>query len=135
MRDADVMRTYRCAMLEMEVLEKQIARMGSSGAPMGAKGARGDTRSTNNAGAAQLQLYEGLCQQLNLQRRELEQIGLQFEAILSTVRDMRLRLILRAYYAMGMTDEEIAGSMNMSTRRINTLRNSFMRSLDLPGAA
>lgn len=136
MHDTEVLRMYRCAMRELEVLEKQLARMGSSGAPRGMSRRRdGQTRGTNNAQAAQLQLYDGLRQQLERKRRDAEAIGLRFEAILSGVRDMRLRLILRSYYALGMTDEEIGLEIDMSTRRVNMLRNGFLRSLECPEAA
>ena len=136
MQDLEVLRAYRCAMKEMEVLQRQLARIGSSGAPRQAGRRREDQpRGTNHAAAAQIQLYDGLRQQLERKRAEAESIGLRFEAILAGIGDQRLRLIIRSYYAVGMTDEQIGLAIDMSTRRVNMLRNGFLRSLELPEAA
>jgi len=59
----------------------------------------------------------------------------RFEEIMSRVLYPRTRLILRGYYALGMTDEAIAEELNMSTRHVNSQRNQFIRSLEDPKAA
>jgi len=136
MRDIEVLRAYRCAAKELALLERQMELFGSAGAPAGAKTVRLDAvRSTNHVQAAQLQHYDGLAALLERKRTELEQIALRFETILDGVKSPRLRLILRSYYALGMTDEAIAGEMGMTARRICELRNTFVRSLDMPEAA
>lgn len=58
---------------------------------------------------------------LNIQVRE-------FERIMATVHDERVRCILRAYYGEHQTDDRIGEQMGIDGRTVNRLRNNWMRS-------
>ena len=51
----------------------------------------------------------------------------RFEAILAGVAHPRTRLVLRQYYALGMTDEEIAEADGFSARLAGSIRNGWLR--------
>lgn len=131
MTDIEVMQNYRCAMMELDLLERQLDRLHGTGAPDGYRSSSfGEhLRGTNNHDAAAAQHADALEQLLARKRDTLQHIAARFEEIMSAVQTPRLRLILRSYYALGMTDEAIGEEIFMSTRRVNQLRNEFLHSL------
>ena len=137
MLDIEVLQSYREGMRELKILEKQMNSWTSSGEPLGCTKAAlmGMPRGTNHPQAAMEQRADGLMVLWEKQRMRLMTIGMRFEEILIEVKNPRLRLVLRCYYGLGMTDELIAKEMDMSVRQVNALRNSFLRSLDQPIAA
>lgn len=137
MRDVEVLQSYREGMRELRILEKQMESWTNAGGPQGCSRAAltGMPRGTNHPQAAMEQHADGLMALWEKQRETLLDIGMRFEKILMEVKSPRLRLVLRCYYGLGMTDELIAQDMNMSIRRVNSLRNSFVRSLDQQEAA
>ena len=68
-------------------------------------------------------------------KAEMAEVSRRFEEILTGVTDKRMQVILRSYYAVGMTDDSIGELLGLTTRRINALRNSFLRTLEVPEAA
>lgn len=137
MTKREVLTAYRCAVLELSVLEKQMARQ-SGVLPRGYAQTRldGMPQGTNNPEAAKAQRLDGMMALLEEKHAELEDLTRRFEEILSQAESPKLRLILRMYYALGETDETIAETMNMSSRRINQLRNEFItQAADRPHAA
>lgn len=137
MRDKEVLLNYREGMRELRVLEKQIVKWSTSGEPrgIGRVTLTGLPRGTNHPQAADDQHLDGLTEIWENRRAELVALGTRFEEILMEVKSARLRLVLRCYYGLGMTDERIAQDMEMSVRRVNWLRNGFMKTLDLKEAA
>ena len=137
MTDAEVLRDYRQGMQELRIMERQIARWESEGGPRGCVGTNWSDlpQGTNEPEAARMQQLDGLYQLWGQQREALISLGERFERILMGVHDQRLRLLLRCYYGLGMTDESIAQELHMSVRRINTLRNAYMHMLDEREAA
>lgn len=137
MLDIEVLQSYREGMRELRILEKQMNSWTSSGEPQGCTRAvlTGMPRGTNHPQASMEQHADGLMVLWEKQRLKLLAIGMRFEEILMEVKNPRLRLVLRCYYGLGMTDELIAQDMNMSVRRVNSLRNGFLRSLDQPEVA
>lgn len=137
MHDIDVLKNYRCATLEIKLLERQLERFSTIGGPDGYANCSLDriSKGTNNREAAALQRAEGFISILEKKKSELCMLTERFEEIMSRVLYPRTRLILRGYYALGMTDEAIAEELNMSTRHVNSQRNQFIRSLEDPKAA
>ena len=137
MLDIEVLQSYREGMRELKILERQMNSWISSGEPLGCTKAAltGMPRGTNHPQAAMEQHADGLMVLWEKQRLRLMTIGMRFEEILIEVKNPRLRLVLRCYYGLGMTDELIAKEMNMSVRQVNALRNGFLRSLDQQIAA
>ena len=137
MRNSDVLKDYRMAVLEIGLLERQIDRLGHAGGPEGYARCSLDqvAKGTNHREAAAMQRYDGLSGILERKREELRKLTEQFEALLEMPMPIRTRAILRCYYALGMTDEAIARELNMTCRRINDLRNQFLRSLEVAEAA
>lgn len=132
MRNSDVLKDYRMAVLEIGLLERQIERLGHTGGPEGYARCSLDqvAKGTNHREAAAMQRYDGLSGILERKREELRKMTEQFEALLEMPMPIRTRAILRCYYALGMTDEAIAAELNMSTRRVNSLRNEFVKGID-----
>ena len=135
MTDIEILQSYRCAMMELDLLEKQFDRLNGTGAPDGYRAINlGEPlRGTNNHEAAAVQHADALEQLLEQKRLILRGIATRFEEILTNVNEPRMRLILRCYYAMGMTDEAIGEEIYMSTRRVNQLRNEFLHRLRTAG--
>ena len=132
MRDSEVLKNYRVAVLEIGLLERQIERLGGVGGPDGYGQYSLDrvAKGTNHREAAAMQRYDGLTGILERKRDALRQMTQRFEALLDMPMPIRLRAIIRSYYALGMTDEAIADALNMSARRVNSLRNEYIKGLD-----
>ena len=135
MQDIEVLKTYRDAVRELSLLQRQLEMCLSTGAPREAQASGQGIRGTNNHQAAQMQQYEGLSALLARKQAALADVALRFEQIMEQVPGQRLRLILRSYYALGMTDEAISRELGMTCRRINEVRNQFLRSLTAAEAA
>ena len=136
MSDIEVLNTYRVTMLELRMLNRQMDMCLSAGTPRAARAPLGEApRGTNHHQAARQQHYDGMEAIWRRKQAELEEVASRFEEILDGVRQVKLRLILRSYYGLGMTDEAIAAEMGMTARRINDLRNQFLRSLVVAEAA
>ena len=134
MQDYEVLKTYRDAVRELALLQRQMDMCLSAGTPRDAQ-TGGGSRGTNHHQAARLQHYDGLAEVYARKQAALSQVAARFEQIMEEVHSPRLRYILRSYYALGMTDEAIAREMNLTCRRINELRNQFLRSLEMEAAA
>lgn len=134
MQDYEVLKTYRDAVRELSLLQRQMDMCLSAGTPREAQATSGG-RGTNHRQAAQLQHYDGLADIFARKQAALNEVAVRFEQIMEEVHSPRLRYILRSYYALGMTDEAIARELGMTCRRINELRNQFLRSLEMAEAA
>lgn len=62
-------------------------------------------------------------------RNEIATMAERFEKITREIQDHRTRAIVRMYYGCGLSDEKVAELINMSCRRVNTLRNMFIQRL------
>ena len=53
----------------------------------------------------------------------------EFEQIVNRIRDHRLLIIVRNYYALGWTDERIAENMELSRQTVQKIRSDYFNSL------
>lgn len=137
MHDIDILKGYRSMAAEISLLEAQLEKCGSVGAPRGYGQHAWDQVGgrTNNLEAARQQKIDYLTEMLEERKAEMAEVSRRFEEILTGVTDKRMQVILRSYYAVGMTDDSIGELLGLTTRRINALRNSFLRTLEVPEAA
>lgn len=129
MTDLEVLKYYSAIQLEIKTISDQLQKAGITGAP-GRLGAQRYDRvggSTNDKTAAATQAQDGLEAALMRKRAELQGIEKRFNAIIDNVAEPLLRVILRRYYALGETDEQIAEVIGKSTKRTNQLRNDAIR--------
>ena len=129
MTDFEVLKYYSAIQLEIKTIGEQLQRAGITGAP-GKLGAQRYDRiggSTNDKTAAATQAQDGLEAALMRKRAELQGIEKRFNAIIDNVAEPLLRVILRRYYALGETDEQIAEVIGKSAKRTNQLRNDAIR--------
>ena len=119
------------------MLARQVDRLMDDGAPRGYVqcAAGGNGKGTNHQEAARQQHIDYMTGLLEEREAELRQLHKRFEEILLGFPDTRVRVILRCYYALGMTDEKIGEEMGMSTRRVNAMRNECLKSLEKQEAA
>lgn len=124
-----MLKYYSAIQLEIKTIGEQLQRAGITGAP-GKLGAQRYDRiggSTNDKTAAATQAQDGLEAALMRKRAELQGIEKRFNAIIDNVAEPLLRVILRRYYALGETDEQIAEVIGKSAKRTNQLRNDAIR--------
>ncbi len=119
MNQLDILQRYRWSVREREALLTQLERL-DAWEPRGSQGswqrhrAREERRET--------------CRRALTDREErLAEDAERFEAILAGVAHPRTRLVLRQYYALGMTDEEIAEADGFSARLAGSIRNGWLR--------
>ena len=124
-----MLKYYSAIQLEIKTIGEQLQRAGITGAP-GKLGAQRYDRiggSTNDKTAAATQAQDGLEAALMRKKAELQGIEKRFNAIIDNVTEPLLRVILRRYYALGETDEQIAEVIGKSAKRTNQLRNDAIR--------
>ena len=129
MTKKELLTNYRAAVIEMEELRRQLARIGTDGRPSSvctqdtARIARG----TNDPAAAAMQLADGLEEMLARKEAELEGMRQQVDVLLRGIRDFRTYMVIQHYYICAHTDEQVARTMSMSKSRINQIRTGFLR--------
>lgn len=125
---------YRLIVMEIETLERQskfLNRYIGGPRPVRSPQLTGMPRGTNDPEAAMLQQVEDDDPLFRIEdlSRELREKMMEFEAILSEIRDRRLSIIVRNYYALGWTDERIAEDMELSRQTIQKIRSDYFNSL------
>lgn len=132
MTTAELLNTYRATVMEIEELEIQLEKAAPSGRPAGYRGIQldGARSGTNDPMAAALQLSDGLEAMIREKRSDLAQLNPQVYEAITAIRNCRLLMIVQHYYLQARTDEQIARMLDLSTTRVNQLRNKYVRSLD-----
>lgn len=133
-RKQEILTDYRLIVMEIETLERQskfLNRYIGGPRPVRSPQLTGMPRGTNDPEAAMLQQVEDDDPLFRIEdlSRELREKMMEFEAILSEIRDRRLSIIVRNYYALGWTDERIAEDMELSRQTIQKLRADYFNSL------
>ena len=64
--------------------------------------------------------------ELLAKRPELRSMVDEFEKIMDSIQDRRLRIIVRNYYALGWTDERIGDQLGLSRQHVNRLRTAYV---------
>ena len=60
---------------------------------------------------------------------ELRELLDEFETIMDAIKDRRLQIIVRNYYALGWSDERIAERIDLSRQHVNRLRTAYIEGL------
>ncbi len=118
----------RFAVREMAAIEQQILRIGTIGGPKGygSTAMTGMPRGTNRPDAAQNQRVDAYEKILLDKKQEAVELLMQFEQMLTGVKDGTDRAILRYYYGAGWTDERIAEQMELTDRTVRGRRKKVV---------
>ena len=133
-RKQEILTDYRLIVMEIETLERQSKFLNKYiGGPKPVRSPRltGMPRGTNEPEAAMMQTVEDDDPIYRIEElsRELQEMLLEFETIVNGIRDRRLFIIVRNYYAMGWTDERIAEQIDLSRQSVQKIRSDYFNSL------
>ena len=133
-RKQEILTDYRLIVMEIETLERQskfLNKYIGGPRPVRSPQLTGMPRGTNDPEAAMLQTIEEEDPVYHLEElcKELKDIVLEFETVVNEIKDKRLFIIVRNYYALGWTDERIAENMELSRQTVQKLRADYFNSL------
>lgn len=133
-RKQEILTDYRLIVMEIETLERQskfLNKYIGGPRPVRSPQLTGMPRGTNEPEAAMMQTIEEDDPIYHIEElsRELREMTIEFEMIVNQIKDRRLFIIVRNYYAMGWTDERIAEHMELSRQTIQKLRSDYFNSL------
>ncbi len=128
MTKKEILANYRAGVIELQELEQQLARTGSTGAPKGVGSfCCADLMvGTNNPAAAALQAADGVEALIRRKREELAELTPLLGAMMSQIRSTRTLMVIQRYYLLGETDASIAQMMQMSRCRVNQIRLHYL---------
>ena len=134
MTQKELLENYRDIVIEIETLERQSKFLNQFiGGPRPVRSIQltGMPRGTNEPEAALLQRVDTdeVLDKIEAKCAELREMVDQFEAIMDTIDDRRLRIIVRNYYALGWTDERIGEQLELSRQHVNRLRTAYLEGL------
>ena len=134
MTKRELLENYRDIVIEIETLERQSKFLNQFiGGPRPVHGTvlTGMPRGTNDPEAAILQLGDDaeVINKIEAKCAELREMVDEFEKIMDTIDDRRLRIIVRNYYALGWTDERIGEQLELSRQHVNKLRTAYIDNL------
>ena len=135
MTKRELLENYRDIVIEIETLERQskfLNQFIGGPRPVHAVQLTGMPRGTNEPEAALLQRTDTdeVLDKIEAKCAELREMVDQFEAIMDTIDDRRLRIIVRNYYALGWTDERIGRQLELTHQHVNRLRTAYIEALD-----
>ena len=119
MNQLDILQRYRWTVREREALMAQLEAL-TAWEPRGSQGSW-------QRHAALEKRRQACGDALLAWEAQLAEEAERFEAILAAVEHPRTRLVLRQYYGLGMTDEEIAEADGFSPRLAGSIRNGWLR--------
>ena len=133
-RAQEILTDYRLIVMEIETLERQskfLNKYIGGPRPVRSPQLTGMPRGTNDPEAAMLQRVDDDDPLMHIEKLadDLRGMVLEFEAIVNRITDRRLFIIVRNYYALGWTDEQIAESMETSRQTVQKVRSDYFNSL------
>ncbi|MBR3333713.1 MAG: hypothetical protein IKG23_05440 [Clostridia bacterium] len=134
MTKRELLEGYRLLVIEIETLERQSKFLnqfiGGPG-PVHAIQLTGMPRGTNDPEAAMLQRADTdeVLDKLEKKCAELRELVGEFEVIMDGIKDRRLQVIVRDYYALGWTDERIGDQLEITRQHVNRLRTAYIEEL------
>lgn len=134
MTKRELLENYRDIVIEIETLERQSKFLNQFiGGPQPIRSIQltGMPRGTNDPEAAVLQREDTdeVLEKIESKCTELREMIDEFEQIMDGIKDRRLRIIVRNYYALGWTDERIAEQLELSRQHVNRLRTAYLEEL------
>jgi hypothetical protein len=133
-REQEILTDYRLIVMEIETLERQskfLNKYIGGPRPVRSPQLTGMPRGTNDPEAAMLQQIEENDPLFRIEElsRDLREMMMEFETIVNRIKDRRLFIIVRNYYALGWTDERIAENMELSRQTVQKIRSDYFNSL------
>ena len=136
MTKKELLENYRLLVIEIETLDRQSKFLNQYiGGPQPVRAIRltGMPHGTNDPEAAILQQEdngEDAIFAIEKKCAELRELVRDFERIMETIPDKMDQLIIRDYYALGMTDPQIARKFSLDHSTVWKRRTRVMSSLD-----
>ena len=136
MTKRELLENYRLLVIEIETLDKQSKFLNQyigGPRPIHSVQLTGMPRGTNNPEAALLQqqdIGDDAIFAIEKKCAELRELVRDFERIMDTIPDKMDQLIIRDYYALGMTDPQIARKFSLDHSTVWKRRTRVMNSLD-----
>ncbi len=134
MTKRELLEGYRLFVIEIETLERQskfLNQFIGGPRPVHAIQLTGMPRGTNDPEAAMLQRADTdeVLDKLEKKCAELRELVGEFEVIMDGIKDRRLQVIVRDYYALGWTDERIGDQLEITRQHVNRLRTAYLEGL------
>ena len=134
MTKRELLENYRLLVIEIETLERQskfLNQFIGGPRPVHAIQLTGMPRGTNDPEAAMLQRADTdeVLDKLEKKCAELRELVGEFEVIMDGIKDRRLQVIVRDYYALGWTDERIGDQLEITRQHVNRLRTAYIEEL------
>ena len=134
MTKRELLEGYRLLVIEIETLERQskfLNQFIGGPRPVHAIQPTGMPRGTNDPEAAMLQRADTdeVLDKLEKKCAELRELVGEFEVIMDGIKDRRLQVIVRDYYALGWTDERIGDQLEITRQHVNRLRTAYIEEL------
>ena len=134
MTKRELLEGYRLLVIEIETLERQskfLNQFIGGPRPVHAIQLTGMPRGTNDPEAAMLQRADTdeVLDKLEKKCAELRELVGEFEVIMDGIKDRRLQVIVRDYYALGWTDERIGDQLEITRQHVNRLRTAYIEEL------
>ena len=134
MTKRELLEGYRLLVIEIETLERQskfLNQFIGGPRPVHAIQLTGMPRGTNDPEAAMLQRADTdeVLDKLEKKCAELRELVGEFEVIMDGIKDRRLQVIIRDYYAPGWTDERIRDQLEITRQHVNRLRTAYLEGL------
>ena len=134
MTKRELLEGYRLLVIEIETLERQskfLNQFIGGPRPVHAIQLTGMPRGTNDPEPAMLQRADTdeVLDKLEKKCAELRELVGEFEVIMDGIKDRRLQVIVRDYYALGWTDERIGDQLEITRQHVNRLRTAYIEEL------
>ena len=134
MTKRELLEGYRLLVIEIETLERQskfLNQFIGGPRPVHAIQLTWMPRGTNDPEAAMLQRADTdeVLDKLEKKCAELRELVGEFEVIMDGIKDRRLQVIVRDYYALGWTDERIGDQLEITRQHVNRLRTAYIEEL------
>ena len=134
MTKRELLENYRLLVIEIETLERQskfLNQFIGGPRPVHAIQLTGMPRGTNDPEAAMLQRADTdeVLDKIEKKCAELRELVEEFEQVMDAISDRRLQIIIRDYYALGMSDERVGEHVDLSRQHVNRLRTAYIEEL------
>lgn len=134
MTKRELLENYRMLVIEIDTLERQskfLSQFIGGPRPVHAIQLTGMPRGTNDPEAAMLQRADTdeVLDKLEKKCAELRELVGEFEVIMDGIKDRRLQIIIRDYYALGLSEERTGEHVGLSRQHVNRLRTAYLEGL------
>lgn len=134
MTKRELLENYRMLVIEIDTLERQskfLNQFIGGPRPVHSIKLTGMPRGTNDPEAAILQREDTdeVLDKIEARCQELRPLLDEFERIMDDIKDRRLQIIIRDYYALGWSEEKTGEHVGLSRQHVNRLRTQYIDEL------